>query len=277
MAVETALDTVGIDGARVGDELARIGYQGAHPAPARRPTPTSSCTSSRAPSSRPRASRSARSPACRASRGRRSRSPASRTTPARPRCRCATTPGYAAAEVVTFVRRLAVELGGGRQPPGRHRRAAGAAARTSSTSSPPRPRSPSTSATPTRPCCRRPSAASQGFLEELAEREGVVITTRGLARFEPVAFDERVVGLVERTAERSGCRRCAHASRRGPRRPDARPAVPDGHDLRAEPRRHQPQPGRAHRPRRPRRRAPTSCSTCSWPWPTGRGPTEVRP
>jgi N-carbamoyl-L-amino-acid hydrolase len=44
----------------------------------------------------------------------------------------------------------------------------------------------------------------EAFLEELAESEGVVITTRALARFEPVAFDERVVGLVERTAQRLG-------------------------------------------------------------------------
>ena len=35
--VETALDTIGIDGARVGDELERIGYNGATPCPAHAP------------------------------------------------------------------------------------------------------------------------------------------------------------------------------------------------------------------------------------------------
>ncbi|HQF95231.1 MAG TPA: M20/M25/M40 family metallo-hydrolase, partial [Microthrixaceae bacterium] len=42
------------------------------------------------------------------------------------------------------------------------------------------------------------------FLGELAEREGVTIERRTLARFEPVAFDERMIGLVEATAERLG-------------------------------------------------------------------------
>jgi N-carbamoyl-L-amino-acid hydrolase len=40
--------------------------------------------------------------------------------------------------------------------------------------------------------------------EELAAAEGVTVTRRSLARFEPVAFDERVVTLVERTAQRLG-------------------------------------------------------------------------
>ena len=39
---------------------------------------------------------------------------------------------------------------------------------------------------------------------ELAAAEGVTIDRRSLARFEPVAFDERVVSLVEGTATRLG-------------------------------------------------------------------------
>jgi N-carbamoyl-L-amino-acid hydrolase len=42
------------------------------------------------------------------------------------------------------------------------------------------------------------------FLEELAETEGVAITTSSLARFEPVEFDAEMVDLVEATAERLG-------------------------------------------------------------------------
>ena len=42
------------------------------------------------------------------------------------------------------------------------------------------------------------------FLRLMERHEGVTITTRRLARFEPVAFDERVVDLVERTAARLG-------------------------------------------------------------------------
>lgn len=42
------------------------------------------------------------------------------------------------------------------------------------------------------------------FLDELAEREGVTIASRPLARFEPVEFDERVVSRVEAWADRLG-------------------------------------------------------------------------
>jgi beta-ureidopropionase / N-carbamoyl-L-amino-acid hydrolase len=49
------------------------------------------------------------------------------------------------------------------------------------------------------------------FLDELAESEGVTITTRSLARFEPVAFDPAMVDLVEATATRLG-----HSTKRMP-------------------------------------------------------------
>ena len=42
------------------------------------------------------------------------------------------------------------------------------------------------------------------FLDEIARSEGVTITTRALARFEPVNFDPRVIDLVETTASRHG-------------------------------------------------------------------------
>ncbi len=42
------------------------------------------------------------------------------------------------------------------------------------------------------------------FLQQLALDEGVAITARTLARFEPVAFDERVIALVESTATALG-------------------------------------------------------------------------
>jgi N-carbamoyl-L-amino-acid hydrolase len=42
------------------------------------------------------------------------------------------------------------------------------------------------------------------FLGELADAEGVQISTRRLARFEPVDFDPRVISLVERTASSFG-------------------------------------------------------------------------
>ncbi|HWW53631.1 MAG TPA: M20/M25/M40 family metallo-hydrolase, partial [Acidimicrobiales bacterium] len=49
------------------------------------------------------------------------------------------------------------------------------------------------------------------FLKQLADDEGVRISSRPLARFEPVSFDPRVVDLVESTARRLG-----HSTRRLP-------------------------------------------------------------
>jgi len=49
------------------------------------------------------------------------------------------------------------------------------------------------------------------FLDELAETEGVTITTTPLARFQPVDFDAAMVDLVEETAQRLG-----HSTKRMP-------------------------------------------------------------
>ena len=47
-------------------------------------------------------------------------------------------------------------------------------------------------------------AALAALCDEQREREGVTIETRSLARFEPVEFDDRVVELVERVAREQG-------------------------------------------------------------------------
>ena len=49
----------------------------------------------------------------------------------------------------------------------------------------------------------------EAFIRKAAAREGVLVSNRKLARFEPVAFDGDMIGLVEQTAERMGltCRR----------------------------------------------------------------------
>jgi N-carbamoyl-L-amino-acid hydrolase len=44
----------------------------------------------------------------------------------------------------------------------------------------------------------------RGFVAQAAEREGVGVHTRTLARFEPVDFDPRVIDLVEQAAEAAG-------------------------------------------------------------------------
>jgi N-carbamoyl-L-amino-acid hydrolase len=38
------------------------------------------------------------------------------------------------------------------------------------------------------------------FLDEIASSEGVTITTKKLARFEPVEFDSRVIDVIEHTS-----------------------------------------------------------------------------
>lgn len=44
----------------------------------------------------------------------------------------------------------------------------------------------------------------RGFVARAAEREGVGVQTRTLARFEPVDFDARVIDIVEQSAEAAG-------------------------------------------------------------------------
>ena len=92
-----------------------------------------------------------------------------------------------------------------------------------------------------------------GFIAELAAAEGVRIDSRPLARFAPVQFD---AGVAERIARRPAAwlRHAGHDLRRRPRRADDGAPVPHGDDLRAVGQWHQPQPGRAHRARTPRRR-----------------------
>ena len=58
---------------------------------------------------------------------------------------------------------------------------------------------------------RRAEEALAGAVEELAGAEGVEISRRTLARFEPVSFDERIVDLVEATGRAFG-----HSVRRLP-------------------------------------------------------------
>ena len=58
---------------------------------------------------------------------------------------------------------------------------------------------------------RQAEAALAAEVDRLAAAEGVTVTTRSLARFEPVDFDPATVDLVEATARRLG-----HSTRRMP-------------------------------------------------------------
>ena len=51
---------------------------------------------------------------------------------------------------------------------------------------------------------RRAEAEVADFILQIAASEGVKVTTKSLARFEPVVFDERVIDCVERVAKSLG-------------------------------------------------------------------------
>ncbi len=108
--------------------------------------------------------------------------------------------GYAAGEVVTAVRRLATELGGDQVGTvGRldlHPDLVNVVA------------SRATLTVDLRNTDEAVLAEAEWRLRErvaaIADAEGVDASWRRLARFEPVAFDPRIVGMVERTAARRG-------------------------------------------------------------------------
>lgn len=51
---------------------------------------------------------------------------------------------------------------------------------------------------------RQAEGEIEAFLDELAASEGVSISAKVLARFEPVEFDERVIAIVEQHAQHQG-------------------------------------------------------------------------
>jgi len=207
MAVETALDVVGIDGARVGDELARIGYVGTHPCPGQAPHAYVELHIEQGPVLEAEhvdigvvegvqgISWQEVSIEGQANHG--------GTTPMSMRHDA----GYAAAAVSHFVRQLATEFG----PPQvgtvgsmqfRPDLVNVVAARAKLT----------VDLRNTDDAVLHDTEAHlAAFLNELGDAEGVRITTRQLARFEPVEFDERMVSLVEATAKRQG-----HTTKRMP-------------------------------------------------------------
>ena len=102
-------------------------------------------------------------------------------------------------------------------------------------------------------------AALAAEIERLARAEQVTVATRSLARFEPVEFDPATIDLVERDRAAPRLLDAPDAERRRPRRPDARPGLPDGDDLHAERERAVAQHRRVHRSPTTSRPAPTCC------------------
>jgi beta-ureidopropionase / N-carbamoyl-L-amino-acid hydrolase len=200
MDVEEALDVVGIDGARFGDELERIGYLGTAPCPGPAPYAYVELHIEQGPVLE------ADGVTIGAVTGVQGISWTEVTLEGQAN-HAGTTPmhlrkdaGYVAAALAVAVRSLALDLGG-RQvgTVGKldlHPDLVNVIAARATTTVDLR----NTDAAALAEAERRLLAE----LDRLAAAEGVTATTRPLARFDPVDFDERVVGLVESTAEALG-------------------------------------------------------------------------
>lgn len=200
LPVEVALDTVGIDGARVGDELARIGYAGAWPCPGPAPFAFVELHIEQGPVLDLEGVRIGAVESVQGISWQeltvRGQSNHAGTTPMSFRRDA----GHAAARIVTAVRDIARAIGGDQVG------TVGAL-----TLQPSLVNVVAASAVLTVDLRNTDEAALQDAERRLADavaaiahEEGVTVEARRLARFEPVQFDRRVVDLVEATAAQFG-------------------------------------------------------------------------
>ena len=200
MSVEEAHDVIAIDGARLGDELERIGYLGAMPCPGAAPHAFVELHIEQGPLLEVNGVRIGAVTGVQGISWQevtiQGQSNHAGTTPMHLR----RDPAYAAAALTVFVRELAGRFGG-------HQ-----VCTVGKVDLHPN----LTNVVPSRAVLtldvrntdelvlQRAEAEIDAFCSELAERENVAITRRSLARFEPVVFDERVVSMVERLAAARG-------------------------------------------------------------------------
>jgi N-carbamoyl-L-amino-acid hydrolase len=205
LALQAALDTVSIDGRRLGDELTRIGYAGAAPIGVRRPHAYVELHIEQGPVLDAEGVMIGAVGDLQGISWQEiaitGQSNHAGTTPMRLRHDA----GYCAAAIGTFLRDLARDMGEGQVctmgkvdlHPNLINVIAARAKVTVDLRNTDEAR------------LQEAERRLAGFLEALARAEGVRIEPRALARFEPVVFDDGVVRLVERTALRLGysCRR----------------------------------------------------------------------
>ncbi len=196
MAAETAYDALGIDGARVGDELDRIGYRGTTPCPGISPHAFVELHIEQGPVLEAEGVRIGAVTSVQGISWQEltitGQSNHAGTTPIALRHDA----GYAAARVATFVRALALEMGTPQVAtvgaltlhPNLVNVVAGSAVLTVDLRN------------TDEALLQLAEERVAEFIRQLEIDEGVVITSRRLARFEPVTFDDRVVSLVEATA-----------------------------------------------------------------------------
>ena len=200
MAVEQALDVVAIDGARLGDELARIGYSGPAPCPGLSPHAFVELHIEQGPMLE---ANNIRIGAVTSVQGISwqevtilGQSNHAGTTPMSLRH----DPAYVAAEITVFLRNLAREFGGDQvctvgkidlHP--------------NLTNVVPAKATLTLDVRNTNEVLLKLAETKiADFLTQIAVTEGVKISTRELSRFEPVIFDDRVIDCVESIAEQQG-------------------------------------------------------------------------
>ena len=196
MSTESAHDVVGIDGARLGDELERIGYLGSVPCPGVAPHAFVELHIEQGPLLEVHGVRIGAVTGVQGISWQEvtihGQSNHAGTTPMHLR----RDPAYAAATLTVFVRELAARYGGHQVctvgkvdlHPNLTNVVPSCAVLTLDVRN--------TDET----TLQRAEAEIADYCDALAKREQVSITRRSLARFEPVVFDERVVAMVERLA-----------------------------------------------------------------------------
>jgi beta-ureidopropionase / N-carbamoyl-L-amino-acid hydrolase len=200
LGLEEALDAVGIDGLRLGDELERIGWAGEAPVPGPAPYAFVELHIEQGPMLEEAGVTIGAVTGVQGISWQEivlaGQSNHAGTTPMRLR----RDPAYVAAQVVTYVRRLAREYDGLRGTVGRlrvHPDLVNVVPATATLTVDLRHTADGLLTTAEQELAQ--------FVADTAAREDVAVTsTRSLARFTPVGFDETVIALVERSAEARG-------------------------------------------------------------------------
>ena len=200
LSVETALDTVGIDGARVGDELERIGYNGSTPCPGLAPHSFVELHIEQGPVLEQRGLQIGAVTGVQGISWQElvvtGQSNHAGTTPMSLRH----DPAFVASSIAVFVRDLARRYGGDQVATvGKidlHPNLINVVPATATLTVDLRNTDEDT--------LRKAESELRTFIDALARDEGVTVTSRQLARFEPVEFDPRIIDMVEKLAVEHG-------------------------------------------------------------------------
>ncbi len=207
LSVEEALDTIGIDGARVADELERIGYNGASPCPGFTPSSFIELHIEQGPVLEQVDTKIGAVTGVQGISWQEltieGQSNHAGTTPMSMRC----DPAYVASAIAVFVRNLAEQYGGNQ---------VGTVGKIDLHPNlinvvPARAVMTVDIRNTDEQLLQKAESEVAAFVTDIARKEGVTITSRTLARFEPVEFDHELIALVESIAKDHG-----HSVRRMP-------------------------------------------------------------